>query len=52
MKMIQAFPNLLKQWRNTIRMSQLDLGLAANVLARHVSFLETGRSTVQLEKAT
>jgi transcriptional regulator with XRE-family HTH domain len=26
-------------------MSQLDLGLAANVSARHVSFLETGRST-------
>ena len=25
-------------------MSQLDLGLAAGVSARHVSFLETGRS--------
>jgi transcriptional regulator with XRE-family HTH domain len=44
MKMSQAFPNLLKHWRNTRRMSQLDLGLAANVSARHVSFLETGRS--------
>jgi transcriptional regulator with XRE-family HTH domain len=44
MKMAQAFPNLLKQWRNTRRMSQLDLGLAANVSARHVSFLETGRA--------
>lgn len=42
--MAQAFPNLLKQWRNTRRMSQLDLGLAANVSARHVSFLETGRA--------
>jgi transcriptional regulator with XRE-family HTH domain len=44
MKMAQAFPNLLKHWRNTRRMSQLDLGLAANVSARHVSFLETGRA--------
>ncbi len=45
LNMTQAFPNLLKHWRNTRRMSQLDLGLAANVSARHVSFLETGRST-------
>jgi transcriptional regulator with XRE-family HTH domain len=44
MKMAKAFPKLLKHWRNTRRMSQLDLGLAANVSARHVSFLETGRS--------
>ncbi len=42
--MSQAFPNLLKHWRGTRRMSQLDLGLAANVSARHVSFLETGRA--------
>lgn len=39
-----AFPKLLKQWRNSRRMSQLDLGLAANVSARHLSFLETGRA--------
>jgi transcriptional regulator with XRE-family HTH domain len=45
MKMAQAFPILLKHWRNTRRMSQLGLGLAANVSARHVSFLETGRAT-------
>jgi transcriptional regulator with XRE-family HTH domain len=44
MKMSLAFPKLLKQWRNSRRMSQLDLGLAANVSARHVSFLETGRA--------
>lgn len=43
--MSHAFPNLLKHWRSTRRMSQLDLGLAANVSARHVSFLETGRAT-------
>ncbi len=39
-----AFGPLLKQWRAIRRMSQLDLALAANVSARHVSFLETGRA--------
>jgi transcriptional regulator with XRE-family HTH domain len=42
--MTPAFAQQLKQWRNIRRMSQLDLGLAANVSARHVSFLETGRA--------
>lgn len=35
---------LLREWRNRRRMSQLDLALEANVSARHLSFLETGRS--------
>jgi transcriptional regulator with XRE-family HTH domain len=35
---------MLKNWRGQRRMSQLDLGLAANVSARHISFLETGRA--------
>src|SRR5262245_8112103 len=35
---------LLKRWRNARRMSQLDLALTAGVSARHLSFLETGRS--------
>jgi transcriptional regulator with XRE-family HTH domain len=39
-----AFGVLLKQWRARRRLSQLDLALAADVSARHVSFLETGRS--------
>lgn len=39
------FPALLKYWRNLRGMSQLDLALAADVSSRHVSFLETGRST-------
>jgi len=39
-----SFGSALKDWRNKRRLSQLDLGLAANVSARHVSFLETGRS--------
>jgi transcriptional regulator with XRE-family HTH domain len=38
-------PALLKQWRAQRGMSQLDLAIAADVSARHVSFLETGRST-------
>jgi transcriptional regulator with XRE-family HTH domain len=42
--MAQAFAELLKHWRGTRRMSQLELGLAANVSARHISFLESSRA--------
>jgi transcriptional regulator with XRE-family HTH domain len=35
---------LLRDWRDRRRMSQLDLALEANVSARHISFVETGRS--------
>ncbi len=35
---------LLRHWRERRRMSQLDLALATEVSARHVSFVETGRS--------
>ncbi len=35
---------LLKDWRQRRRLSQLDLALEAGVSARHLSFLETGRS--------
>ena len=35
---------LLRQWRQRRRLSQLDLALEAGVSARHLSFLETGRS--------
>ena len=42
--MAEAFGTLLKSWRNARRMSQLELGVAANVSARHISFLETGRA--------
>ena len=38
------FPALLKYWRRQRGLSQLDLAVAADVSARHVSFLETGRS--------
>lgn len=35
---------LVKQWRERRRRSQLDLSLAAEVSARHLSYIETGRS--------
>lgn len=39
------FPALLKHWRRQRGWSQLDLALVADVSSRHISFLETGRST-------
>lgn len=39
------FPALLKHWRGQRGLSQLDLAIASDVSARHLSFLETGRST-------
>ena len=42
--MSEPFGALLRSWRGQRRMSQLELGLAANVSARHISFLETGRA--------
>ena len=38
------FGQALRDWRGKRRRSQLDLGLSANVSARHISFLETGRA--------
>ena len=35
---------LLRDWRLRRRLSQLDLAVEAGVSARHVSFVETGRS--------
>lgn len=40
---------LLRRWREERRLSQLDLALEADVSARHISFLETGRSTPSRE---
>jgi transcriptional regulator with XRE-family HTH domain len=36
--------DLLREWRQRRRLSQLDLAIAANVSSRHLSFVETGRS--------
>jgi transcriptional regulator with XRE-family HTH domain len=35
---------LLREWRDRRRISQLDLSISADISARHLSFLETGRS--------
>ncbi len=40
-----AFGELLRDWRRRRHLSQLDLALRAAVSARHVSFVESGRST-------
>ncbi len=40
----RLFPALLRHWRTSRGYSQLDLAFAAEVSARHVSFLETGRA--------
>lgn len=40
---------LLRSWRLRRRLSQLDLGLAADVSTKHVSFIETGRASPSRE---
>jgi transcriptional regulator with XRE-family HTH domain len=40
---------LLRDWRQRRRMTQMDLALEADVSARHLSFIETGRSTPSAE---
>jgi transcriptional regulator with XRE-family HTH domain len=39
-----SFGDLLKHWRSARRMSQLELASEAEISARHLSFLETGRA--------
>jgi transcriptional regulator with XRE-family HTH domain len=41
--------NLLREWRQRRRRTQLALALEAEISARHLSFLETGRSTPSRE---
>ncbi len=36
--------DLLREWRQRRRLSQLDLAIAADVSSRHLSFVETGRA--------
>jgi transcriptional regulator with XRE-family HTH domain len=40
----QSVGDLLREWRQRRRMSQLDLACEADISTRHLSFLETGRS--------
>src|SRR4051794_2627506 len=39
-----GFGTMLRTWRSSRRMSQLDLASAAGVSSRHLSFIETGRA--------
>ena len=41
---IRPVGDLLREWRQRRRLSQLDLAVEAEISARHLSFLETGRS--------
>jgi transcriptional regulator with XRE-family HTH domain len=43
-RMTVSFGPLLKSWRERRRFSQLDLAHAADVSARHISFMEQGRA--------
>ncbi|MCG5213724.1 helix-turn-helix transcriptional regulator [Streptosporangium sp. KLBMP 9127] len=40
----ESVGDLLRSWRQRRRVSQLDLAIEAEVSARHISFLETGRA--------
>jgi transcriptional regulator with XRE-family HTH domain len=42
---VASFGALMRTWRQRRRLSQLDLAIEADVSPRHVSFIETGRST-------
>lgn len=44
MNSIRPVSDLLREWRQRRRMSQLELACEADISARHLSFLETGRS--------
>lgn len=37
--------NMLREWRGRRNISQLDLALASDISSRHLSFIETGRSS-------
>lgn len=43
---------LLREWRRRRRLSQLDLAVSAEVSARHLSFVETGRARPSRELVT
>lgn len=45
MNAVRPVGDLLRDWRQRRRLSQLDLALEAEVSARHLSFVETGRSS-------
>lgn len=44
-----GFPDLLRSWRKQRKLSQWDLSLTAGISQRHLSFLESGRSSPSRE---
>src|SRR6185436_13787809 len=44
MASVRPIGDHLREWRQRRRLSQLDLALEADISARHLSFLETGRA--------
>lgn len=46
---IQPVGHLLREWRRRRRLSQLDLALDAEISQKHLSFVESGRSTPSRE---
>lgn len=44
MNTVRHVGDMVREWRQRRRMSQLDLALEADISTRHLSFLETGRS--------
>src|SRR5436189_1706966 len=49
MNSVRPIGDHLRQWRQRRRLSQLDLAMEADISARHLSFLETGRSSPSRE---
>ena len=49
MNTMQPIGEQLRDWRQRRRLSQLDLALDAEISTRHLSFVETGRSTPSRE---
>ena len=47
--MTAAAGNLLREWRQRRRLSQLDLAVDAEISTRHLSFVETGRANPSRE---
>jgi transcriptional regulator with XRE-family HTH domain len=45
MRTVNDFGGALREWRSQRRLSQLELALRAGTTQRHVSFMESGRST-------
>jgi transcriptional regulator with XRE-family HTH domain len=49
MNQLRPVGDLLRDWRQRRRLSQLDLALDADISTRHLSFVETGRATPSRE---